>query len=447
MQFITLIDFLLLPLYLFFLYFIIKITARKYLGTPLHKYFITGFFLHMAGSTAYAMVIQFYYGYGDSFGFFKGSNFIRDFISNGGNPFTIFITSSEELLKPQNAILNQGLELPIGIGTDSNFIVMKLSALLSYVSFNSYLVITLFFGLFAFLGLWKLFSTFNKILEKKGEKILAYSILFTPSICFWGSGLMKDSLCLGLTGFIIYYTYNIFIEKKGYILNVVLLILSFYLLYILKSYIASILIVSATLTYVVLVFKKSRTNIIKLFLVSFVVLITGVFLVISLSATINSLIEESKEQIEIFKGAYAYADAEDENSLAGFKPGDFELSVSSFIIRSPLAMFSTLFRPFLWESKKIIILFSALESFLMLLALFYVLGKVGILKFFNAIFSEPHIFFAFTLTLLLSAVVGFTTFNFGTLVRYRLPVLPFYFFMLIAIYLKSKALTGPKALN
>jgi ABC-type sulfate transport system permease component len=110
-------------------------------------------------------------------------------------------------------------------------------------------------------------------------------------------------------------------------------------------------------------------------------------------------------------------------------------------------MFSTLFRPFLWESKKIIILFSALESFFMLLALFYVLSKVGILKFLGSIFSDPQIFFAFILTLLLSAVVGFTTFNFGTLVRYRLPVLPFYFFMLIAIYLKSKAVTGPKALK
>ncbi len=447
MQYITLVDFLLLPLYLFFLYFIIKITAKKYLGTPLHKYFITGFFLHMAGSIAYAMVIQFYYGYGDSFGFYKGSNFIRDLISNGGNPFTILFTSSEELLKPQNSILNQGLDLPIGISSNSNFIVMKLSALLSYISFNSYLIISLFFGLFAFAGLWRLFCTFNKLLGKRGEKILAYSILYTPSICFWGSGLMKDSLCLGLAGFIIYYVHKMFIEKKGGVLDFLFLIINFYLLFAIKSYIASILIVSAALTYVVLVFKKSKTNIIKLFVLGFVLLVSTVFLVISLSSTLNSLIEESKEQIEIFKGAYANADSEDDNSLAGFKPGDFELSVSSFIIRSPLAMFSTLFRPFLWESKKIVILFSALESLLMLLALFYVLVKVGFLKFFHSIFSQPYVFFAFILTLLLSAVVGFTTFNFGTLVRYRLPILPFYFFMLIGIYLKNKSADIPKRLK
>ena len=166
MQFITLVDFLLLPLYLFFFYFLIKITARKYLGTPLHKYFIVGFFLHMLGSFLYAMVVQFYYGYGDSFSFFVGGNFIRNYISNGSNPITIFFISSENLLNPQSGILSAGLELPVGIGTNSNFIVMKCSALLSYISFNSYLTISLFFGLFAFAGLWRLFCTFNKVLEK-----------------------------------------------------------------------------------------------------------------------------------------------------------------------------------------------------------------------------------------------------------------------------------------
>ncbi|MEP7236264.1 MAG: hypothetical protein ABI685_00300 [Ferruginibacter sp.] len=436
MQYITTVDFLLLPLYLFFLYFIIKITARKYNGTPLKKYFVLAFFLHMGGCFLYAMMIQFYYGYGDSFGFYKGSNFIRDYISNGGNPFQIFYISSEELVKPQSMILNSGLELPIGIGTDSNFVVMKISALISYFTFNSYLIISLFFGLFSFAGLWKLFSTFNAVLEKKAEKLLAYTILYTPSICFWGSGLMKDSICLGLTGFIVYFLHKMFIIKKMNIRDMVLMVAFFYLLFVLKSYIASTLIVSVSLTYVILVLKKSRQNVIKLLTVSLIIVVSAVFLIVSLSSTINSIVDESKSQIEIFKGAYASAD-EDVNSLAGFKPGDFDVSIASFILRSPIAMFSTLFRPFLWESKKLVMLFSAIESFLMLLALLYVLFKCRVLKFFYVVFAEPYVFFAFIFTLLLSAIVGFTTFNFGTLVRYRLPVLPFYFFMLIAVYTKT----------
>jgi len=215
MRYITTIDFILFPIYLFFLYFLIKFTARKYGSTQLRKYFIVAFFLHMLGSFLYAMLIQFYYGYGDSFGFFAGSDFIRDYISKGGNPLQIFFTSSESLGKLQNMFMNSGLELPTGISSEANFTIMKISAALSYISFNSYLVISLFFGLFSFAGLWKLFGTFNQILDKKAEKILAYSILYTPSIFFWGSGLMKDSVCLGLTGFIVYFFYKLFVLKKN----------------------------------------------------------------------------------------------------------------------------------------------------------------------------------------------------------------------------------------
>ena len=438
MQFITIIDFFLFPIYLFFLYFFIRVIARKYNGTPLRKYFITAFFLHMAGSFLYAMVIQYYYGYGDSFGFYMGSNFIRDVIKEGVNPFKILFMSSEELIKPHNQVMISGAELPTGISANPNFIIMKISAVLSYICFNSYLVITLFFGLFSFAGLWKLFNTFNNILGKKGEKLLAYTILYTPSIWFWGSGLIKDSVCLGLVGFIIYFLHKLFILKKFSVKDLVILVIMVYFLYSLKSYIASLLIVSAALGYVILILKKSRQNFIKFALVILILAVSSVVIFINMASSIESLLQESKEQIEIYKGAYAYAEVEDENSMAGFKGSDFELTVNSFILRSPLAMFSTLFRPFLWESKKPIIFLSALESFLMLIGLLYVMKKTGIRSFFYLLFSEPYIFFAFIFTLLLAAVVGFTTFNFGTLVRYRLPILPFYFFMLIGIYTKSR---------
>ena len=438
MQYITTVDFLLFALYLFFLYFIINIIARKYNGTALRKYFIVAFFLHMGGSFLYAMTIQFYYGYGDSFGFYKGSNFIRDFIKDGANPFNIFFFSSEKFLNPQNMLVTAGLTLPTGISSNANFTIMKISAALSYICFNSYLVISLFFGLFSFAGLWKLFNTFNNILEKKGEKLLAFAILFTPSIWFWGSGLIKDSVCLGLIGFIIYFFHQLFIVKKFSVPYIITLVIMLYFLYILKSYIASLLILSATLGYIILILKKSRQNILKFALAILIIAVVNIVLYIKMASFIESLVQESKDQIEVFKGVYEQVELDDGNNLAGFKGSNFDLSVSSFIARSPLAMFSTIFRPFLWESKKPIILLSAMESSLMLIGFFYVLFKSGVGRFFYLLISEPYILFAFMFTLLLAAVVGFTTFNFGTLVRYRLPILPFYFFMLIAIYTKAR---------
>jgi len=438
MQFIDIYDFLLLPVYVFLFYWIIIIRAKKMESADQRKYFNTAFLLHISGSFLYCLVIQYYYGYGDSFGFYMGSNFLRKTIHLDGNPLNTITMTGDDFLKRYTLGGFGDLELPTGIQSASNLVIMKVSALLSYISFNSYVVISLFFGLFAFAGAWRLFSVFSEILEKRSEKILAYSILYMPSICFWGSGLMKDSLCLGFVGFIVHGVYKLFVRKEISIREIILTVVCFYLLFLVKSYIASVLAVSCVLAYVLQVLIKSKGNIIKLSLVIVILLVSAAFVAISASSNMESIIEESKSQIEVFKGSYANASNDDERSVASFTTSDFDFSLSGLILRSPMAIFTTLFRPFLWETRKPIMFFSALESFLTLLATIYILLKCRVVRFFRYLVSDPFIFFAFIFVILLAAIVGFTTFNFGTLVRYRLPVLPFYYFLLLSIYLRNK---------
>ncbi len=437
MEYITIYDYLLLPVYLFAFYFLITLKSKKYEASSLKKYFITGFILHMGGSVLYCMVIQYYYGYGDSFGFFQGSDFIRKVISSTGDPFTPFFMSSDDFQKVYTVANTSEFTLPTGIDVDSNLTIMKISAALSYVSFNCYLIISLFFGLFAFTGLWKLYKTMNEILGKKSEKLLAITILYTPSICFWGSGLIKDSISLGAISFIIYYAYKIFVKKKFRFWDPIFLLLIFYLLFIIKSYLASGLLVSGVLAYVINVILKSKKNLFKLMIVSFILLVSATIVIISLSSTLDSIIEDSKTNIEAFKGAYASA-GEEEGNASGFSSVNADISIGGIISRSPLAVFTTIFRPFLWEVRKPIMVFSALESFLALLATLFVLVKCRFFKFFYYIFSDPYIFLAFIFSMILAVIIGLSTFNFGTLVRYRLPIFPFYLFMLLSIYLKNK---------
>jgi hypothetical protein len=437
MTYITVVDYLLLLVYLFFIFYFIKLKAIKYKGTTLYKYFIYGFLAHMGGCILYAMVVQYYYGYGDSFGFYQGGQAIRKILANNGNPFSTFFLDGEELLKIYKLTGDDDIYMQAGISNNASLIIYKITAVFSYISFNSYLIISLFFGLFSFAGVWKMFCVFNELLNKYQEKILVYSIVFLPSICFWGSGLMKDSLCLGFVGFIFSSGYGIFVKKSYRLSNFLVLLLSLYFLYLIKSYIASTLVLAAILTYLIGIILRSKGNIIKLSFVLLVLLVSGLFLSFSISSTMTSVIEESKSQIENFKNSYESSSDADENSMAGFKEADFEFTISSIILRVPLKTTSTLYRPFIWETRKPIMMFSAVESFLMLLAAIFVLIRCRVTRFFYYIAINPEIFFAFVFTALLAAVVGFTTFNFGSMVRYRLPILPFYCFMLIAIYKKN----------
>ena len=439
MDYITIYDYLLLLLYLFFFYFLIILKSKKYEGTELKKYLVIGFFLHAAGSVAYCMVIQYYYNSGDSLGFYEGGNFIRKTISATGDPFSPFFMSSTDFEKLGRITTDSSLDLPTGITVDSNLAVMKISALLSYLAFNSYLIISLLFGLFTFTGLWKLYRTLNEISGKKVQKFLAYAVLYTPSICFWGSGLMKDSICLGAIGFIGFYMYRVFIKRKFRFLDLFFLLFFFLLLFVIKNYLAIALLISLVLTYVVNIIIKSKTNLVKLLVVAGIVAVSAVIILASLSSTLNSIIDDSRNNIETFRGAYANPDVDDERSMAGFGTVDVEINLPNIILRSPLAVFTTLYRPFLWESNKPIMLLSALESALILLATIYLLIKCRVGKFFLYIFTDPYIFFCFIFSIILGVIIGFSTFNFGTLVRYRLPILPFYFFMLLSIYVKNKA--------
>src|SRR5690606_12245815 len=86
------------------------------------------------------------------------------------------------------------------------YFVLKTAALFGLISGHTYSVIALFFAWFSFLGTWALYNTLLQIYPKL-VKPFAISIFFLPSIFFWGSGLMKDSLTFGALGLLFWAFY------------------------------------------------------------------------------------------------------------------------------------------------------------------------------------------------------------------------------------------------
>ena len=243
MQNITIFDYLLLPVYLFIFYIIVKKRSIKYTDAEIRKFFFIAFFLRMFGAVAYSMMVQYYYGYGDSFIYYAGSNYLRDHLLQDANNIKYFFASAEDVKKWYDFEVGD-ISYSGYYGVASNLFVMKVSAILSFLAFNKFLIISLFFGFFSFAGQWRLFRVFNDINKGRHTKLLAWAVLYTPSIWFWGSGLMKDSICIGGIGFIVYYLYEIFIKKNFSLKRLLMLALMVYLVGSIKSYIIIILTVS-----------------------------------------------------------------------------------------------------------------------------------------------------------------------------------------------------------
>ena len=85
-----------------------------------------------------------------------------------------------------------------------------------------------------------------------------------------------------------------------------------------------------------------------------------------------------------------------------------------------------------------------MESFILLFFTFYVIIKTGIKTFLKLILSDPLIMYCFLFSLVFALFVGASTLNFGTLVRYKIPCLPFYTISLFLIFEKVKEKAAKK---
>ena len=128
-----------------------------------------------------------------------------------------------------------------------------------------------------------------------------------------------------------------------------------------------------------------------------------------------------------------------EEADSNFKLGvDFDGSFAGLIKIAPIAIATTFFRPFIWEAHKISQFMAALESLVLMFFTLFIIFKSGLRTLIKLILSDPLIMYCFFFSIVFALFVGASTLNFGTLVRYKIPCLPFYTISLFLIYEKVK---------
>ena len=430
---INIFDYLLLPLFFFLLFFIVKKLRKKLASDNRKKIFTSFFLIHCAGSILHSLVIQYYYGAGDSLGYFDGGEFIKKaFIDSGFSINTFFVDGSYFQNLPNSGSLDPYTFATFGL--PSTFFVTKCMAFCSIFSFSHYMINALFFGFLSFIGTWLIFYVFNDASKEKIESKLAKYLIYTPTIWFWGSGAGKDSLALGLLGILVYGLYDLFITKRKPFIKLALIILSSFFLFSLKAALLGITLASCAGYLFVNLTNKTKSFFVKILIVSLSI-VGFVFLINSSLISIQESLDETAKFIESNIEVYSNGD----EGQGGFEAYNFDVTPIGILKASPTAIFTSLYRPFIWETKKPIMLISAFESLLLLFGFLYVLIKGRFFGFFKVVFSSPPLIFCFVFSALMAMIVGFTTFNFGTAVRYRLPLLPFYVFLILySNYLLSK---------
>lgn len=149
-------------------------------------------------------------------------------------------------------------------------------------------------------------------------------------------------------------------------------------------------------------------------------------------------VEDLTSSIQHLNGAFKNMDG-NETADSNFDLGvEFDGTFSGLIKLAPVAVFTTFFRPFIWESHKMSQMIASLESTVLLFLTLFIILKAGLINFIKLILSDPLIMYCFLFSIVFATFVGASTLNFGTLVRYKIPCLPFYIISLFLIYEKAK---------
>ncbi len=428
-------DIILFPLYVLF-FSLLSSAGRKRLEDPLlKKYHHRGFWIKVFSAVAY-IIFSVYLSKGDSTFLYypEGMNITRLILKDFTNIKLLFISGKDFDQNLLADTFNKGY-----FESESNYFVTKLVTFFSFISFGSYSVITLIFSMISFSGVWRLYKFFYEHYPNL-HKQLAIAIIYLPTFVFWSSGILKDPLCTGMLGWFTYSMYKVFIKKESIIKNSLAAILSAYILALVKAYIL-ISYLPFFMLFIVLSYLKN----IKAFFVRMILLAVITVIAIGSFFAVEGRLQEELGGLALGKITESVQNTQQNfmriSDLAesSFSLGvEFDGSAGSLLKIAPAGIIATLYRPYLWESKKVSTLLSSLESLALMLFTLYVFFRAGPFTFLVSIIKDHMIMFCLLFSLTFALFVGVTTLNFGTLVRYKIPCMPFYIIALVLILQKHK---------
>ena len=310
---------------------------------------------------------------------------------------------------------------------NENQTIIKLNALLMFVTLRVYFVHILFMCFISLVG-WVLVT--NAILKfaPAANSLFALPVMLLPSVLFWTSGVIKEPiLVLGL-GVFIFGLLDIETGNSAKnIRAIATMFLGAFIIVLIKFFVLACLIPAA------MAFLILRENQKPLIVCLKYVLVNGILLLCAFN--INLVIPKiNLQQMLVNKQVHSVKEAEYYNAGSRIEIPPLTDNATSVLLTAPIGIRNSLLRPWLWEGKNIMMLASALENVFIVIFILLCLSLSGFKNFKQL----NLVLFLLNFSLAYFALIGICTPVLGNLVRYRAPLLPLLLFAFILL-LKNDA--------
>jgi hypothetical protein len=369
--------------------------------------------LKLISGIALGLVYKYHYVAGDTFGFFEDAQKLSELFWRTPRAYFNFLVAGDESDQVSSLLLNTQVR---------SLFLIKIVSLFAVFTNDNYWITTLYFSLVSFCAAFLLFQKVSTAFPTS-KLAAAIAFLFFPSVVFWSSGIIKESLALAGLFILVRVYITLLTNSKLLWWEYLLAPIAAIAVWNLKYYWVAVFIpvsITTILIHFITQSRKLKPGIkILMWVTSFFVFCFGITLIhpnFYLENFLEVLVENYNQFIRI---------SPHENVV------HYQLAPTwaSVIYNSPLALISAFFRPFFWEAHNFLQLVVSMEN-LLLFGLFLVT-----LSKWRSIIESPHkllIFSSSVYIVILGVFLALSTPNFGTLARYKVGFQPFLVFMLLA---------------
>jgi hypothetical protein len=348
----------------------------------------------------------------DIFRYFEDSKVISHALKNKPSDFLKLLfgydTDNPELISYYKSMNNWSYSNGDKLFSNNKLIIRYL-VFINIFSFGSYyadIVISIFLS---FTGLFWIFRFYNYHIKNR-TKLLFALVFFFPSIAFWSSGILKESLIIFAIGLLLNCG-NYALRKRKPIMRSFMVLLALTVIFNIKAFVLFILI-PPLLAYLWNHIKTSQRTIIPYFILSFIAF--------SIASESGKIMNKSFFDLLIDKQLEFTDIALQNNAKSLISPIMFNADPISVVTNSPIALINTTFRPMVWEATNLQMTAASIENILILLILLL------IVVFPSKQIANKNVFwFGLVFSISFMVIIGLSTPVLGALSRYRIPALLF----------------------
>ncbi|HEY9047977.1 MAG TPA: hypothetical protein VIN08_18855 [Ohtaekwangia sp.] len=382
----------------------------------LRKVYWPALVLKLFCGIALGLLYIYYYNIGDTFAYYKDGSALANVARSDAEAYIKFLWNGNDAYLIVKSLY---LQEPRAL------FMSKITSIFCLLCADNYWLVSLYLSFVAFSGAWFLVKQLSRIDSIALPAIGAF--LFLPSAVFWSSGVIKESIAMASVYFITAVFLKAWMKHPVKLWHWPLVPLALWLLWSLKYYYLAVFLPVTITGLIVKRILLPRFTAIHRWQFTLLIWLVVFTVPLYIASVVHPNFYPERFLGVIVENYRAFAAAsppEDRIVYEHLTP-----RASSIAFYSPKALASGLFRPFLWEAHNVMQLLVALENLGML-----VLFIMALAQWKHMVNSKYRllIFSAAVYIVLLCIFLALSTPNFGTLSRYRVGFLPF-FFLLITI--------------